>query len=79
MIEKEIFFFIMIMGVICVFGGLGFHDLYKSKICDDYHFYEVYKKEYENKEPRRALAFKLFIWWFFICVVIPISVGIAIL
>lgn len=77
--EAKLLFFILNMSAICVFGGIGFYDLYKSKICDDYHFYEVYKKEYEDKEPRRALAFKLFIWWLFICVVLPILVGIVIL
>ena len=79
MIEAKLLFFIMIMGAICVFGGIGFYDLYKSKICDDYYFYEVYKKKYEDKEQRRALAFKLFIWWFFICVAIPLLLGIVIL
>ena len=77
--EAKLLFFIMIMAAICVFGGIGFYDLYKSKICDDYHFYEVYKKKYEDKEPRRALALKLFIWWFFICVAFPLIVGIVIL
>lgn len=61
--------FLVLVTVTSTLGGILTYEAYREKVYDDYVFYELYKKEYEDQKARNALKCKCFIHWFFLYVV----------
>lgn len=76
--EIELLVFLGLVSVTGALGGIFTYEAYREKVYDDYVFYVLYKKEYEDQKVRNALKYKLFIRWFFLYVVISSTIGMVI-
>lgn len=76
--ETELLLFLILASVTVTLGGIFTYETYQEKVYDDYVFYRLYKKKYENQEARTALKCKLFFRWFFLYVVTSVTMSLVI-